>query len=103
MSRLAVAEMRAGEIDAAVTHARLSAELAAERGSEDLSWPAIVRNAVVVLQQAGLAREARSLALRGESWLNDVAARHVPPEFRESFLERHPVHREVLALARRLR
>jgi len=103
LSRLALAEMRAGEIDAAVTHARLSAELAAGRGSEDLSWPAIVRNAVVVLRQAGLAGEARSVALRGEAWLDDVAARHVPPEFRESFLERHPVHRELLALARRLR
>ncbi len=103
MSRLAIAEDRAGERDAAVTHARLSVELAAECGSEDLTWPAIVRNAVVVLQRAGLADEARSLALRGETWLCGVAERGVPPEFRESFLERNPANRELLALVRRMK
>ena len=103
LSRLAVAEMGAGDADSAATHARLAVELAGELNTEDLSWPAIVRNAVVVLQWAGGAYEARALALRGEAWLRDTAERQVPSEFRESFLARNPANRELLALARRMK
>ena len=34
--------------------------------------------------------------------LRQVAASQVPPEFRDGFLHRHPVHRDLLALAARL-
>ena len=38
-------------------------------------------------------RHARSAA----AWLNDRAQRTVPPDFRDSFMRRNPVHRDVLA------
>jgi len=102
LSRLAVAEMHTGDGDGAVTHARLAAELAGELNTDDLSWPAIVRNAVTVLHRAGLSDEARQLAGRGATWLRRVAENHVPPEFRESFLNRNPVNLELHRLAIRL-
>ena len=61
-----------------------------------------MRNAAVVLQQAGLVDEARQLAARGAAWLRDAAERHVPPEYRDSFLNRNAVNRELLRLAIRL-
>ncbi len=102
MSRAAVAEMHAGDVDSAVTHARLSVELAGGNCTDDLSWPAIVRNAAVVLQQAGLADEARQVVARGTAWLRDTAERHVPSEFRESFLNRNAANLELHRLAIRL-
>jgi tetratricopeptide (TPR) repeat protein len=102
MSRAAVAEIQAGDVDGAVTHARLAVELADGQGTDDLSWPAIVRNAATVLQQAGLTDEARQLVARGTAWLRDTAERHVPPEFREGFLNRNPVNLELHRLAIRL-
>ncbi len=102
LSRAAVVEMQAGDVDSAVTHARLAVELADGQGTDDLSWPAIVRNAAVVLQQAGLTDEARQLVARGTAWLRDTAERHVPPEFRESFLNRNAANLELHRLAIRL-
>ncbi|MFO1317563.1 MAG: AAA family ATPase [Burkholderiales bacterium] len=102
LSRAAIAEMNTGDLDGAVTHARLSVELAAGHGTEDLSWPALVGNAARVLQRAGLADEARQLAARGVAWLRDTAERHVPPEFRDSFLNRNAVNLELQRLAIRL-
>lgn len=102
MSRLALAEMQTGDVDGAVTHARLAVELAAGHGTEDLSWPAIVRNAAAVLQQAGLVEEARHLAALGVAWLRETAAEHVPAEFRDSFLNRNAVNLALSRLATRL-
>ena len=49
----------------------------------------------------------RALALRmvtqGCAWVQDTAERHVPREFRDSFLHRNAVNRELFELARRLR
>lgn len=102
LSRIARGEVQAGAFDGAVTHARLSVVVADGQGTDDLTWPAILRNAAVVLQQAGLAREARQLAARGVAWLRDTAERHVPPEFRDSFLNRNAVNLELQRLAIRL-
>jgi len=102
LSRVARGEAQAGACDSAITHARLSVVVADGQGTDDLSWPAILRNAAVVLQQAGLAGEARQLAARGVAWLRDTAERHVPPEFRDSFLNRNAVNLELQRLAIRL-
>ena len=102
MSRASVAEIQAGDVDSAVSHARLAVELSDGQGTDDLSWPAIVRNSAVVLQQAGLTDEARQIVARGTAWLRDTAERRVPPEFRDSFLNRNAVNRELLRLATRL-
>jgi hypothetical protein len=39
---------------------------------------------------------------RGAQWLQRTAADEVPSEFRDSFLHRNPVNRELLVLATRL-
>ena len=49
-------------------------------------------------QRRGKAREALQ---RGTAWIRDVAARHVPDEFRDSFLNRNAVNRSLLASATR--
>jgi predicted ATPase len=103
MSRAAMAEVETGETEAAVAHSRLAIEMAGQQNTEDLSWIAIVRNAVVVLRQAGLEQESLRLLLMGKEWLEQVAAHSVPPEFRDSFLNRNPVNRELLTLATRLK
>jgi tetratricopeptide (TPR) repeat protein len=103
MSRASVAEIQAGDVDGAVSHARLAVELADGQGTEDLSWPAILRNAAVVLEQAGLTDEAGRLVARGVAWLHDTAEQHVPSEFRDSFRNRNAANRELQRLAIRLR
>ncbi len=98
-SRAAIAEMENGGAFEAVAHARLAVELAAGCNTDDLTWPAILYHAAVVHQQAGHAAEARRLAERGAVWLREIASRSVPPEFRDSFLRRNLINRELLRRA----
>jgi DNA-binding SARP family transcriptional activator len=51
---------------------------------------------------AGEVQLARQWAEEGAAWLRATAQQHVPPEFRDSFLHRNPVNRDLLALASRL-
>lgn len=44
---------------------------------------------------------ARAALLQGVAWINDVAARNVPDEFRDSFLNRNPINRAILTTATR--
>jgi len=62
--------------------------------------------AMTPLGRLWLARACRSLdrpadaaqhALKAVAWLKERVQRHVPAEFRDSFLHRHPVNRELLA------
>jgi len=46
---------------------------------------------------------AREALRRAQGWIREVAACHVPDEFRDSFLHRNPVNRSVLAAAGRVR
>jgi hypothetical protein len=46
---------------------------------------------------------ARGVAERAVNWIYTTAGTHVPPEFRDSFLHRNPVNRELLTLATRLK
>ena len=45
--------------------------------------------------------DARRAARDGHAWVMAVHDAHVAPEFRESFLHRNPVNRELLGLAAR--
>jgi DNA-binding SARP family transcriptional activator len=48
-------------------------------------------------------RNEAAVSIRaGVDWLHRTADEQVPPEFRDSFLNRHPVNRELLTLATRL-
>lgn len=53
------------------------------------------------LAAAGLPDEAQHVWAEGQQWLLETAQHHVPEPFRESFLSRQPVNRELLALASR--
>ena len=46
--------------------------------------------------------QAQGLALAGRRWIVECAEQRLPAEFRDSFLHRHPVNRELMALASRL-
>jgi tetratricopeptide (TPR) repeat protein len=59
-------------------------------------------NPARVLHEQGFTDEARRAAQAGRQWLLDVA-QTLPDAFRSSFLDRVPVHRELMALAGRLR
>jgi hypothetical protein len=54
------------------------------------------------LAAAGDAAHAGEVISRGRDWLHATAAQEVPEPFRDSFLRRNPVNRELLALAARL-
>jgi hypothetical protein len=45
---------------------------------------------------------AREALRRGQAWVREVAAHHVPEEFRDSFLHRNPVNRFLLTASSRV-
>ncbi len=53
------------------------------------------------LAAAGDRDQARRVLQQGVVWLEQTASEHVPELFREGFLHRNPVNRELLALAAR--
>lgn len=57
--------------------------------------------AAEVFDAAGDGDDALMALARGAQWLRRLALPHVPEPFRESFLERHPSHRALLAAADR--
>jgi tetratricopeptide (TPR) repeat protein len=63
-------------------------------------WAALF--AARALQAGDQLDAARRAARHGTQWLQGAAAGGLAPPFRESFLQRHPAHRELLALAARL-
>jgi tetratricopeptide (TPR) repeat protein len=52
---------------------------------------------------AGERSLAQQMVAEGCAWVKDVAESNVPAEFRDSFLNRNPVNRELLTLATRLK
>jgi hypothetical protein len=56
-----------------------------------------------VYEAAGERELAVRMVTQGCAWVQDTAERHVPREFRDSFLHRNAANRELFELARRLR
>ena len=54
-----------------------------------------------VLAAKGEASEAAALLARAVDWIEQTALRHVPPTYRDSFLHRNPVNRQLLTAASR--
>jgi DNA-binding SARP family transcriptional activator len=99
---------RLGMLHAAAIHAdRGRAVLATDRDSDeavtatDLSdaegWLMLGRTYAT----AGRAEDAADAYARGAQWVVQTASDHVAPEFRDSFLRRNPIHRDLLAAAAR--
>lgn len=101
-TRLCQAAFTLGHVAEAARHARQIVALADGVGSADMYrgevWLAAYRALALIDPQAAAA------ALHAAStWLHETARSHVPEPFRESFLHRNPVNRELLALAQRFR
>ena len=106
--RAAALAANLGMLHAAATHAdRARALLAADRESDeavtatDLSdaegWLMLGRTYTAV----GRDVDAADAFARGAEWVVRTADAHVAPEFRDSFLHRNPVNRDLLAAARK--
>jgi hypothetical protein len=54
------------------------------------------------MQAAGDSAQATQLLATGRDWLQRTASEFVPEAFRDSFLHRNPVNRELLVLAARV-
>ena len=88
--------------DVAAVHARKSADwLAPDR--RDATVPQCALWLHRIFSDSGDRAEATRCLLAGKAWLQRAVDEDVPPEFRDSFLNRNPVHREVLTLATRLK
>jgi hypothetical protein len=84
--------------------ARSALDLLAEgRHPEGMALPMVWWVAARAALAGGYRHEAARRAAAGAAWLRDVALPHVAPPFIESFLTRHPVHRQLLALEAQLR
>lgn len=51
----------------------------------------------------GSAGRSRTVTQQAAGWIRQRLVESVPAEFHDSFLQRNPVNRELLALAQRLR
>jgi DNA-binding SARP family transcriptional activator len=80
---------------AAAAHAALA--LATDIEPTLLPRSEVWLNAARALRAAG--EEAAPTLQAGRAWLQATAAAHVAEPFREAFLQRNPVHRELLSLA----
>lgn len=69
---------------------------------DDLYRGELWRNAALAFEAAACHDEARASVRAGREWLQRTVDEHVPEEFRDGFLHRNPVNRELLALASRL-
>lgn len=69
---------------------------------DDLYRAELWLNAAMAFHAANLKDDARAAAITGRDWVLRVAHEQVPVEFRDSFLHRNPVNRELLALAARV-
>jgi len=105
---VAAQRLAGGQVDAALQSARSALasgwHLFGDETAAESVFPsggsAAARDLVVarVLQAAGLG-DARAILAEARERIATVLERHVPAQFRDSFLRRHPVHRELHALA----
>jgi hypothetical protein len=65
--------------------------------------PALWLSLAATLRQLGREAEALEIIRTEAAHVRELAQAHVPPEFRDSFLNRNPAHRDLLALEARLR
>ena len=89
---LAACEGDLGAVAASVA----AAEYASEPGDVGAATPVAALWLAKALRAADRPAEAAAHARRGADWLADRAEQSVPVEFRDSFLHRNPVHRELL-------
>ena len=94
----------AAEVDpaAAARHAQAALALSARRQSTLLLPAELWLHCARAMLAAGDSAQATQLLATGRDWLQRTASEFVPEAFRDSFLHRNPINRELLALAARL-
>jgi hypothetical protein len=100
--RAAAFALDAGEPERAARHARAALDAPADIVADDLYPAERWLIAARAFDAAGRHDEARAPLDAGRAWVLDTAKTQVGAEFRDSFLERNPVNRELLARAARL-
>jgi len=95
LARLAVREG-----DAQAAHASVAlATQALLQGEIGAATPLAALWLAQALRSLGCAAEATLQARQAAAWLTDRARHAVPPEFRDSFLQRNPVHTALMSWA----
>ena len=101
--RLARLAMEQGDMDTAVQALSEQAQTTDDIEPNDLYAGERWLASVLVLRAAGRNEEAARTLAEAAGAIRGIARDHVPEEFRDSFLNRNPVNRELLTLATRLR
>jgi hypothetical protein len=99
--RCAQIALAAGQPAAAAAHARAALDLFAECEPYSLYRAEVWLAAVQALQAVDRPAMQRTLRVAVD-WVNDTARQRVPAEFRDSFLNRNAVNRNLLTMATRL-
>jgi DNA-binding SARP family transcriptional activator/tetratricopeptide (TPR) repeat protein len=86
----------------AALHAQAALALAERRRSSTLLPAELWLHCARALLAAGQTQHARSLLSEGCGWVQRTARDHVPEAFRDGFVNRNAVNRELLALAARV-
>jgi len=101
-ARAARLAARTRHVEQAHSHAHAALELA-DRSQMVRQYPGeLWLDCGAALAEVDDLQSAAAIIGRGAAWVRSVAADQVPDEFRNSFLQRNPVNRELLALAARL-
>lgn len=86
-------------VQRAIPHVEAALRLARDYEPDSFYLPELWLTAARVFLQAGAEAEAAAALRDGLAWLRRVADEEVPAAFRDSFLQRNPVNRDLLALA----
>ena len=100
-TRAAACALALGRAARALPHVETALHLAAEYQPDTYYLPELWLVAAQVFEALARHDDARRAARDGHAWVMAVHDAHVAPEFRESFLHRNPVNRELLGLAAR--
>jgi len=100
--RAAACGLALGAPARAQPHVEAALALAREHQPDTFYLPELWLVAAKVFQALGRMADARRAAETGREWVMAVHDRHVPDNFRHSFLQRNPTNQELLPLAARL-
>ena len=100
--RAAACALAQGAGARALPHVDASLQLAKRYIPDSFYLPELWLVAAQVFRALGRELDVQRAATDGHAWVRRVHDAHVPEPFRDSFLNRNPVNRELLALAARL-
>jgi DNA-binding SARP family transcriptional activator len=100
--RAAAAALALAAPERALPHAEAALHLAREHRPDSFYLAELWLVAAQAHLALGDAAAAWRVSAQGHQWVLEIAAQHVPEAFRDSFLLRNPVNRELLAMHARL-